>query len=575
MDWQSTIDKLMAVEATPVTRLQNEQARNSEKNDALTLLNTKMTALQVSMTSLKDVNLYKKRDVSSSDTTSSWAQSAEDGTAVGAYSFAVSQLATAAKLNGNANIASAIDPDSQLASLTTGTAITAGAFSVNGSRITIALTDTLNDVLTRIGTATNGAVTASYDATTDAVKLTSTVSGQNVVLGAANDTSNFLGVMQLRNNDTGTVVSNEDTAHLGTSLAGLGSVSLSSTLANARLTTALAGQSSDGNGVFTLNGVDITYNTQSDSLNAIISKINTSNTGVTASYDAVNDRMVLTNNSTGDIGFSVSDTTGNLVAALGLDTASGAKLVAGKDAIFSVNGGGNLYSRTNTLDSSTHGITGLTVSITSATTQTITVSASASALSTAINSFISKYNDVQDYIEEQTKITSTSSKVTAEVLSNNSEVNEYARTLRSTAFATRSGLSGTIDQLDDLGIDFRSGTDKLEIKDTAKFNSALNTNASSVMEFFTDSTHGIGAAFGSFFSSSLGTTTSKGSLTYMIDDLTAANKSIDSQIETINKRLAEQRTILEESFSRMEDASAKSTSLLTLLSKNFFSSSSN
>lgn len=47
-------------------------------------------------------------------------------------------------------------------------------------------------------------------------------------------------------------------------------------------------------GTFTINGVQITVNPTTDTLNTVISRINSSGTGVTASYDATNDVLVLT-----------------------------------------------------------------------------------------------------------------------------------------------------------------------------------------------------------------------------------------------------------------------------------------
>ena len=77
------------------------------------------------------------------------------------------------------------------------TPVTAGTFTVNGAQITIAGTDTLQSVLNKITTATSGAVTASYDASTDEITL---ASSSPVVLGSATDTSNFLQAAQLYNN---------------------------------------------------------------------------------------------------------------------------------------------------------------------------------------------------------------------------------------------------------------------------------------------------------------------------------------------------------------------------------------
>ena len=82
-----------------------------------------------------------------------------------------------------------------------------GTFTVNGHPVTIALTDSLADVFTKISTATGGHVTGAYDPTpgVDGIKLTS--DNGELVLGAANDTSNFTLAMKLANTGTATASS--------------------------------------------------------------------------------------------------------------------------------------------------------------------------------------------------------------------------------------------------------------------------------------------------------------------------------------------------------------------------------
>lgn len=557
-DWQSIVDSLMEVERYPITRLQTEQAKNSTVNDALTLLNTKMGNLQDSINKLKTATLYTGRGVSSSVSGSSWGLSASNGATTGFYKFSVSQLASAAQLKGSANVGSALSPTTPIASLPTAIAVKAGTFTVNGTQINIALDDTLNDVLGKIHTAVP-AVTATYESGTDTIKFT-TSGGSNIVLGSANDTSNFMTAMHLRNNGTDTVSSSTS----------LGATSLISTIENSRLSTPLSGQSTAGDGTLVINGVTIAYNTKTESLGAILSKINASGAGVTASYDSVRDSFSLVNNTTGDVGFSAQDGTGNLLAAMGLT--SGSTLVSGKDAIFSVDGGGSLYSHTNTLDSSVHGIAGLSVTVKSESAETITVTADTSAATSAVQDMISKFNDVQDYIDEKTKITTTNGKVTTSVLSSNTEVNAFASRMRSLAFSAISGLTGSVDQLDDLGIDFRTGTNKLELKDSSKLSTALTNKASDVQDFFTNSTNSFTTKFSDFFKSTLGTETADGSMDRMMKAITTANTGLDKQIADIERRLEAEREKLESAYQAMENAQLKANNILTQLSKSFYSS---
>jgi hypothetical protein len=82
-------------------------------------------------------------------------------------------------------------------------------FTVNGKQVTLATTDSLQQVFDKIATATSNTVTASYDSsvgqpTSDKITLGS---GSPIILGSATDTSNFLQVAQLFNNGTGSISS--------------------------------------------------------------------------------------------------------------------------------------------------------------------------------------------------------------------------------------------------------------------------------------------------------------------------------------------------------------------------------
>lgn len=537
-DWKSFVDQIMAVERTPADRMATEQAKNTQKVNQLSILGTKLTALKVSSLALKEDGLFGKRTAASATSGSGWSPSAATATATGSYTVAVSNLATAARLAGGGDIGAGLSNSSSVAGLTiatlpTATAVSAGTFTVNGKQVNVALTDSLEDVFTAISTATGGEVTASYDPAQDKITLAST-SG-NVVLGAANDTSNFLRAMKLGNNGTDSTSSS----------ASLGTVKTNAALASANL-----GAGVSGSGAFTLNGVSISYDTATDSLAGLITRINDSSAGVSASYDAANDRLVLANKSTGDLGVSIGNDLGNLLAGLGL--ASGTTFTRGEDALFTINGGDTLRSASNTLDASAHGIAGLSIGVTSEETQTINVAADTGAMRSRISTFISAFNDVQDFLENATKVTTDSKgKVTAGTLASNREIQEWGRSMRTMAFSAITGLAGSVRRMEDLGIDFTSGTSKLEIKDGAKLDKALSENTAQVQAFFSASSTGFAAKFDAFLEK----------VSLQNDDqqknLNKANDGIDLQIEAIDRQLKQRREVMESAFILMETAQSK------------------
>ncbi len=569
-DWKSFMDEVMELNRAPITRLQAEKTTNNSKVSALDNLGTRLNELQTASRALKSEGLFTGRSATSTTTGSSWATSATSGTATGAYNFNVTQLATTTKRSGGGDIGLGLSATNNvtgvtIASMPTATAVTAGDFTVNGAKITVALTDSLQDVFDKISTATSGAVVGSYDSTTDKISLTSVPASNPITLGASNDTSNFLAVARLANgNNTGVIES-------GTAL---GATSQSAPLASSRLRNSITAVDGSGNGTFTVNGVSIAYNVNTDSLSAVLGRISSSSAGVSATYDAAADRVVLTNKSTGDLGLSVSEAAGGFLDAVGLSGSS--TLARGDDAQFTVNGGPTLTSTSNTFTAASHGITGLSLTANTETSQTITVDANTTGMKGAIDEFIKKFNAVQSYIDTATKITSANGKVTSAILANNREIQSWQSTLRSTAFSAVSGLSGTISRLENLGIDFTSGTSELAIKDASKLEAALRDKPSEVEAFFKTASTGFAAKFETFNTSLIGTsgTGSGGMLGSQKETLTKGNTSIDVQIANIERQLASEKSRMEAGFLAMENAQATIKNMSAQLTSAFSSTSS-
>jgi flagellar hook-associated protein 2 len=300
----------------------------------------------------------------------------------------------------------------------------------------------------------------------------------------------------------------------------------------------------------------------------VLSRINSSTAGVTATYDSANDRVVLTNKNTGDVGITVAETSGGLLDALGLSTAAGGTLAHGQNAEFRVNGGALLSSATNTLEASAHGITGLSVTVNSTSTQTLQIESDSAAMSAAITNFIEKFNTVQDYIDTSTKVTVTGGSVSTSVLSENREIQEWARNLQRMAFDAVTGLTGTVKRLDSLGIDFNSITGKLAVKNSGKLATALSDHPEDVSAFFLQANTGFVAKM-------------YGYMTNVVDasrgqqgTLGKANTDLDEQIATLQSRLESQREMLTNSFIRMLDAQSAAQSQTSYLTNAFFKNNS-
>lgn len=74
----------------------------------------------------------------------------------------------------------------------------------------------------------------------------------------------------------------------------------------------------DPTGSFDINGITISYDVATDSLNTIISRINSSSAGVTASFDTGTNALTLTRNEDGPTAITVGDVSGNFLEAMNI-----------------------------------------------------------------------------------------------------------------------------------------------------------------------------------------------------------------------------------------------------------------
>lgn len=554
-DWKSVVDQLIAIERVPQSKLRTEKTVNTNKLSALSTLRTKLTTFQDASKALSATSLFGQRTAKIADEDSTWTTSAASGATTGEYVFNVTRFATQSVRQGSAGPAASLNASNDVsgllvADMRTSAAVKTGTFTINGAAVEVDADDTLEDVFTKISTATGGTVTGSYDSTTDRVSLTS---GSTITLGGGGDTSNFLYALKLYNNNGTTV----------TSASTLGSLSVRDDIASAGLETAVTAVDGSGNGSFTINGVSIAYNVNDDSLSAVMARVNASEAGVTMSYDAANDRFTLKNKGSGDLGLAVSESAGGLLAALNLTT--GATVTRGVNAEFSVNGGGSIVTSSNVFDSSAHGITGLTVTATGTGSQTVTVGSDTESIRSGIDKFISAFNDIQTYVDAQTKVTvGADGKVSAGLMAGNREFTDIARQLRSLSFDAVGGAAADVSRLESIGIDFTGSGSTLSVRDSAKLTEALGSSLDKVSALFTTANTGISSRLDSYLS--------KISLTGGLVDsqettLERQNSSLDKQIADLERRIETERNRLEASFIAMEEAQSKIQSQMSALTK--------
>ena len=440
--------------------------------------------------------------------------------------------------------------------------MTTGVFTINGKQITVDAntklgTDGSTDPDTIIYKINNSGagVTATYDASTDKITLTS---GSNITLGASSDTSNFLQAARLSNAQGGssTIVSS----------TGIGGVNLSSAVSSVNFSTALTQTS----GSFKINGLSISYSA-TDTIGQILQKISDSAAGVTAGYDSANDQFTLTNKTTGDIGIALEDETGNFLEATRLSTGS---TTAGLNAKFTVNGGAELESLSNTVTEIGHGIVGLSVnalkkSEASGTDSSVIISVGKdnSAIKKGLTDLVDQYNKVQSIIDTQTaSSTDSEGKVTAGILAADPTVAEVASKLRNRMVADVSSLSGTIKRLESIGFKSDGNSNKISLSDSAALDKALNESKSDIKTMFSDTTDGIGTRVKSYLETVSGV---EGSLVVHRDTYAKQSTQMDKQVVEMERQVQSYRQRLINSFLAMEKAQSQINQQMQFLAQRF------
>jgi flagellar hook-associated protein 2 len=223
---------------------------------------------------------------------------------------------------------------------------------------------------------------------------------------------------------------------------------------------------------YSIGSTNYTINvSSSDTLNSVVSTINNGNYGVTASVvnDSAGSFLTLTSNSGGATGeiTGLTDSSG-----LGLTQA-----VHGEDASLSVNG----VPITESSDTVTGVIPGVTLSLQGTSTSAVTVSVSqdVTQATNAINSFVSAYNAVAQAMN--TEFTYTAGASSQPPLFSDSALQQVQSTLAGDINYFMSGNNG-INSLASLGVNLQQ--DGTLSVNSSTLTAALTSNPSAVQNFF-------------------------------------------------------------------------------------------
>jgi len=301
------------------------------------------------------------------------------------------------------------------------------------------------------------------------------------------------------------------------------------------------------------------------SMKDIVAAINSSGAGVSAMSNLSGSQIVLTNRQTGaDRDIIVG---GTLRSELGLpERSTGSE--RGSDATFTINGV-SFTSSNNVLDENDHGINGLSIkaATTSAVAESLMVSADSSSVRGKIDSFVTSYNSVVDFVDKATAVSTSGGKTTLGPLASNREVQDWLRDIRASLFSGTG--AGSVTNLASLGLDF-SGTDqRLAVKDSAKLDAALAASPADVISFFNASGTGLANVIAKKLENYVGEDGISGRLKVAMESFVKANTGLDSQIAALDRYLQQRRSQLEAGFIAMEVAQSKMTQIQTMLTNSF------
>ena len=189
------------------------------------------------------------------------------------------------------------------------------------------------------------------------------------------------------------------------------------------------------------------------------------------------------------------------------------------------------------------------------------------AIKTAVQDFISAFNKVQSLVDSYTaSSTDSSGKVSAGILVGDSDAQSISTSLRRLAYTTLSGLTGSIDHLDDLGIQTNGKDSTISLSDETALNDALANHLADVKDFFSNATSGLAVGMDAYITKTIG---DNGTLITHQDNLTKQANAIDDQIEKMERIIAADKARMTASFVAMETAQANINQQLAYLTKTF------
>jgi len=320
-----------------------------------------------------------------------------------------------------------------------------------------------------------------------------------------------------------------------------------------------------------------------DTLKDIINSINnkTKDTGISATI--INERLVLTDQKTGDRSIKLENGDGNIdiLSKLGFgtivdsDTFSGqneinndAKQIKGTNALFTINGVG-VERSSNAISDVVEGIT-INLNKTHSTTSeydTVTISQDTEKLTKAIQDFVEQYNSTMTFIEEKLAAGDPEVEGSRGALAADSSLQRFQSSLRSMVTSTVSNGSKDIKDISQLGVTTIDKFGKLQF-DASKLTESLTKDPQNVMNFFTsknadDKEIGFATRLKEYVDTFI--SKSDGVIKGKNESFDRSSKDLNKQIDRFNDRMVRKEAYYIKMFSALDVAMMKAENQMSWL----------
>ncbi|MEY3369456.1 MAG: hypothetical protein RLZZ361_126 [Cyanobacteriota bacterium] len=380
-DSASLVNQLIDLETqTKINPLQTKKTSLQRERSSLDTVATNVRDIKTALSynSIKDGSkALAPKKVSTNDSTKEFISvTATDSAVAQSFQVYVDKLATNTIRKSSQVIKNDLTNVSPTASANFkgGVTLSDGTVTINGETKTFASTaDDIAEIETFLNSFTG--VTGTFNTTSGKFDLTGITS-----LGSAGDTSNMISALGLNNAQI--------TAGNVTGIQNLEAVKANAVLTSIGITGTK----------ITINGADINYAPATDTIQSLVTKINNSSGAkVSASYDAINGELIMTNKSTGALSITVSSN-GN-INPLNLNNVGSETL--GNNAEFRIstlNGGATLVSNNNSISDIINGVT-INLTKTNSNPITVNISEDSSGYRTSIDEIIRNINKLNTFLK--------------------------------------------------------------------------------------------------------------------------------------------------------------------------------